>query len=326
MDLSAEKYGVLFDNLQGGEMNQWKWAGLLAVIVAASSQAATTARTQLCWGTDGIEATAFDNCAFTFETNGSTASTVERTTPNPDGVSPDQVFVGTGTATATPDTWRVAMSLDVSDYRRDMYIWTESPTLERSAPTTAAITADSTDSVTISGGTGVYSLKYIFSLDGLRASSDPNLISATFCSSLSIPTGTGSVTGLCRSFGQDVPGSFTLSYDDLPFGGPIEPTVSISVFGFIEAITASEAGEIGAQTFSASASAQFGSTVRLTSLLVTDASGVPIAGLQVSSQSGFDYPVDPRNLAPVPEPSTLLLMACGLGLFGLRWVRARALR
>jgi hypothetical protein len=298
---------------------------LLAVIVAASSQAATTARTQLCWGTDGIEATAFALCESTSETNGSTYATVDRATDNPDDDA-KQMFFGTGRAIATPDTWRVEMSLDVSDYRRDMYIWTESPTRGTSAPTTAAFTADSTDSVTISGGTGVYSLHYIFSLDGLLASSDTNLITATFCGSLSIPTGTGSVTGFCRSFGQDVPGSFTLSYDDLPFGGPIEPTVSISVFGFIEAIYASDVAEIGAQTFSASASAEFGSTVRLTSLLVTDANGVPIAGLQVTSQSGFDYPVDPLNLAPVPEPSTLLLMACGLGLFGLRRARAFARR
>jgi hypothetical protein len=301
-------------------MKTWKWmGGLLALWVASAAQAGTSAYTQLCWGADGTETTPYQSCSNTFDfATGSTVSNVNRVTPNPDGVSPDQVFVGTGSATATPDTWRVSMSLDVTNYRRDMYIWTESPTDGTYVATTAAVSASTTDSVTVSGGTGVYSLNYVFSLDGLLASTDTSLVSAQFCAQLYIPTGTGTASGFCRSVGQDVPSTFTLSYADLPFGGPINPTLSISVFGLVQPIYASQVGDIGADTITASASAQFGSTIHLTSMLVTDASGAPIAGLQVSSQSGYTYPVDPRNLAPVPEPSTLLLLAGGLGMIGLR--------
>lgn len=301
-------------------MRNRKWmGGLLALVMTSSSQAGTYAFTQLCWGADGTEATAFQSCSNTSAVEGSTASSVIKSTLNPDGISPAQVFVGTGSATATPDTWRVAMSLAVTDYRRDMYIWTESQTDGTYVATTAAAGASTTDSLTVTGGTGVYSLNYIFSLDGLLFSSNPSLISAGFSASLFIPTGTGgSASFFNLSAGESVPSTFTLTYADLPFGGPVDPTLQILVSGLVEPIYAADVEAIGAETITTSASAQFGSTIHLTSMLITDANGTPIPGLQISSRNGYAYPLDPRNTASVPEPSSLLLLAGGLGLFGLR--------
>jgi hypothetical protein len=300
------------------------WGAACALALAAPAFAATSANTQLCWGADGTESSPFGSCSSTYDpVTGQTNSTVNRTLPNPDGTSPDQLFAGQASATATADTWRVSTLLTLTNYRRDNYIWTESASNGTYAATTAAATASTTDTVTVSGGTGVYALSYILSLDGLLGSSDSGLLNSSFCASLYIPDGTGTATSYCLSAGSPTPSSITLSYADLPFGGPVTPTLSISAYGFVQPIYAADIDALGADTFSASGFAQFGSTVHLTSLLVTDATGNAIPGVSIDSDSGYTYPLDPQNTAPVPEPAGAWLLSAGLAWMLLHRRRAR---
>lgn len=293
-------------------MRTLRWTGgLLALAITSSAYADIYTSTQMCWAASGNPDTDFNAC-----TGG---SSITQVTANPDGTSPNQVFSATALSVATPDTWHVAMTLSVQNYRRDMYLWTESEN-GASVPTTVAATVSTTDSVTVTGGTGVYSLHYIFSVDGSLASTDPSLLSASFGASLYIPNGTsaGAASFYGISAGQDVPTTFTLSYDDLPFGGPITPTLYIGAYGLVQPIYAADAADLGAQTITGDASVQFGNTVHLTSVLITDAAGNAIPGLSLESASGYTYPLDPLNTAPVPEPASLVMLLGGLGLLGLR--------
>jgi hypothetical protein len=94
--------------------------------------------------------------------------TIHQVTPNPNG-GPDQVFDGSVSATAAA----VAGFTDTLD-------------------------------VTAAGGPGVYSLHYIFSVDGSLAATDESLLSAEFCAVLSLPEGTGTQTSTCSVSGQSV--------------------------------------------------------------------------------------------------------------------------
>lgn len=277
--------------------------------------------TQLCWGASGVQATGFDACGGSFADDPPvTSSVIDRVIPNPDGTSPDQVFRGTANATASYDTWRVKTTLDLTNYRRDNYIWTEDPEFV-SAATTGVAAAVTTDNVTVSGGTGVYSLKYILSVEGALATNSP-LLSSSFCVSVNMPQGVGVVTSYCANAGDTVPSVVELTVSNLSFEVAIEPTLTIAAYQFMQPLYASELPELGAQTVSVSGLVDFGSTVRLTSMLVTDTDGNAIPGLSISSASGFVYPLDPANA--VPEPATALLFLGGLaGLVARRAARQR---
>jgi hypothetical protein len=273
---------------------------------------------QLCWAAPhttttevnaGLDSGAFVDCSFA---NGS--QTVNQSTPNPNG-GPDQTFNATATTIATADTWKVSIDLDVENYRRDMY-QTSSTSDGNSWPTTAVATAGFSDSldVTSAGGPGVYSLNYIFSIDGSLTASDPSIFDSSLCATLSLPEGTGTQTSACISNGQSVPSTFTLTYADLEFGaGPITPTITINAYGGIEPIQPG----VDDTLFSGSLGAHFGSTIHLTSILVTDANGNPLQGVTLNSASGFQYPLDPDNQT-VPEPTGLsilgMTMLAGVGL------------
>ncbi len=291
--------------------------GLLMCTAAAYGGSFTSS--QLCWqaphttttNTDGgLDPNAFADCSIV---GGS--QTVNQSTPNPDG-GPDQTFNATTKTIATADTWKVAIDLDVENYRRDMYQTSSTPNGD-SWPTTAVATAGFSDSldVTSAGGPGVYSLSYIFSIDGSLSVSDPSLFDSSLCATLSLPQGTGTQTSTCISNGQTVPSTFTLTYADLAFGtGPITPTITISAYGGIQPIDPGVDGTL----FSGSLSADFGSTIQLTSILVTDANGNPIPGITLNSDSGFQYPLDPNNqVAPEPAglPILAMTMLAGAGLF-----------
>jgi hypothetical protein len=270
--------------------------------------------TQLCWGASGVQATGFDACGGSFsDVPPVTSSVIDRVIPNPDGASPDQVFRGTANATASYDTWRVATTLDLTNYRRDNYIWTPNSDGSVSAATTGVASAVTRDSITVSGGTGVYSLKYILSVEGVLATNSP-LLGSSFCVSVNMPQGVGVVTGFCANAGDTVPGVVELSISNLSFETAIEPTLTIAAYQFMQPLYAIELPELGAQTVSVSGLVNFGSTVRLTSMLVTDADGNAIPGLSISSASGFAYPLDPANA--VPEPATALLFLGGLVWLG----------
>jgi hypothetical protein len=112
---------------------------------------------------------------------------------------------------------------------------------------------------------------------------------------------------MCLHPGQTIPGTFTLTYSNLPFGAPITPTLRIAAFGNIQPIFWGEVGTPTDTIINGSLNIDFGSTVTLTSLLVTDANGHPIPSVTISSQDGVDYPLDPSNV--VPEPASFALLS-----------------
>jgi hypothetical protein len=203
---------------------------------------------------------------------------------------------------------------------RDMYQWSLNPDGSICCvATTAAATAQLTDTLTVNdtGGPGVYSLSYIFSLDGTLDSSDESLFQPSFCTSIFLPQGVGTETSYCLSPGQTVPSSFTLTYADLPFGQPIDPTLLISAYGLIYPIDPDQVGGPDDTIINGNMNVDFGSTVTLTDLLVTDANGNPIPDVTLSSADGYTYPVDPSNSLATPEPAWLAPIGLlGLALFG----------
>jgi hypothetical protein len=231
-----------------------------------------------------------------------------------------QYFDGTASAIATPDTWKLEVAVTFTDYQRQNYVYwpsVDGPFLL----TMASANARNTDDITVSGGTGVYSLSYVFSLDGLF-SVDHSLLSAGFCAILSLP-GTAVVHYSCvTDTSGGVPTEFTLSYDDLPFDAPLVSTLFLYVYGGLSPIQIDSPESDALETVNGTVSAAFGSTIKLQKLVVSDPLGNPIPGLTVSSSSGFAYPVQNGALNPVPEPATVALAGAALAAFGM--LRRRA--
>ena len=253
--------------------------------------------TQLCWESNGSSPDA-QTCSFS-----GGADSIHTITPNP-GFA-DQVFDGSATAIATNDTWKMAFTVGVTDYRRDMYVWHPAIGLGGSEVAFAAdAVAGLNDTITVSGGTGIYSLSYIFSLDGTLDTTDGALLSPQFCAALILAQGSTTSNSLCLGPGNVVPSTFTLTYTDLPFGGVINSTLQFNVDGSISALFPEDVPTLGASTITGNMAANFGDTVHLISLLMTDSNGNPIRGVTISSQDGINYPLDPRNSA-VPEPAWL---------------------
>lgn len=298
----------------------------LACLTATSAHASTTTQSQLCWRSDGSSELG-RYCAFNSTADGQPLnSSVDQSTPNADGASPNQVFSGRAYAQATLDSWRVALRLNVTDYRRDMYIWSEhQPPDDRTVVlTTGVASAISRDAVTINGGTGVYSLNYVFSLDGLLSSTDAALFSSDFCVGLMIPGGVGASASRCFNSREALPSTLTLTYSGLPFGEAVVPEVAVSALGLVSPILAAEVEGIGGETISGGLEVDFASTVHLADVLITDAFGVPVPGLTMTSLSGFEYPLDSRNrVGVIAEPSGAWLALIALLAFARSCVSRR---
>lgn len=285
----------------------------LSTLTSAPVFAGSFTSTYLCYGapyttSDTIEL----DPAATADCSGAIGSqTVNQTTPNPNGGA-DQVFNATATAFASPDTWKVGVDMTLTNYQRSMYVWSSTSDEAQVIPTPGFAEAGFSDELTVNsaGGPGVYSLNYIFSLDGTLDSTDRSLFEPSFCAILSLPQGTGTQTSTCISALGTAPSTFTLTYADLPFGGPIDPTVTIFAEGVVEPLDHGQEGTAADTIISGSLHSDFGDTVTLSSLLVTDANGNPIPGITIDSQSGFDYPVAPGNLA-TPEPAGLAIAGLG---------------
>jgi hypothetical protein len=166
------------------------------------------------------------------------------------------------------------------------------------------------DSITVSGGTGVGTVRIPFLVDGgvSLATSSGALFGFTFCQS--IPTGspTGgvgcSVNGLPAYFNDQPPNVAFLSSAPIfsqlfnldfpvPFGVPYD-------LNFTVTLQSGAAGPIGSST------ADFAHTGIAQPAQVFDALGTLIPNATIVAQSGFDY------FAPVPEPGGFVLSCTGM--------------
>ena len=253
-----------------------------------------------------------------------------------------QRFEGTASAVAMSDLWRLTMDVTLTDYKRSSYMWNWQDVADGpqapgyfNVPTMAYVQTSSTDEITIDGGTGVYSLSYVFSLDGTLTTTDASLVNPGFCASLYLP-GTQTASFGCKGPGDTIPTTFTLSYDDLLFGGPIIPTLNFSLSGILNPLYPSDQDPYGNpvwgqtvatngdDTVSARYTGAFGSTITLQKIIVTDSNGNPIDNLTFKSKNGYQYNVQGATQVPysgvVPEPSSLLLVLAG-GAAG--WLASR---
>jgi hypothetical protein len=253
-----------------------------------------------------------------------------------------QSYNGSATAVALNDLWRLTMDVTLTDYKRSSYLWNWQDVADGpqapgyySVPTMAYVQASSTDEITIDGGTGVYSLSYVFALDGILTTTDTGLVYPSFCASLYLP-GTQTASFGCKGPGDTIPTTFTLSYDDLLFGGPIIPTLSFSLSGILNPLYPSDQDPYGNpvygqtvatngdDTVSVNYTGQFGSTITLQKIVVTDSKGNPINNLTFKSKNGYQYNVEGATQVPfsstVPEPASILLVLGG-GAAG--WLASR---
>jgi hypothetical protein len=228
-----------------------------------------------------------------------------------------QYFDGMASAIATPDTWKFNLAFTLTDYQRQNYV--NRPALSEFGEygyvyTMGYAGASNTDDITVSGGTGVYSLSYVFSLDGLFEVDHP-LLSAGFCAFLALAD-SESADFTCVNHWSDIPATFTLTYDELLFDAPIVSTLGLYVYGLLNPLDVNSGESAFLETVTGTAEASFGSTIRLEKLIVADPSGNPIPGLTVTSSSGFAYPVQ-NGANPVPEPAAAAAVCAALAAFGL---------
>ena len=161
-------------------------------------------------------------------------------------------------------------------------------------------TADFSDTLTITGGSGPAYVVYRFSLiysafEDLGSASSSFVFTQNSQQLLSSHAVAGLLTTMAD--GQMYPYYLapTLSENTLPtsfqFGQPF------SIEGLLQSATGS---------FNASANAQ----ISLADIAVYDANLMPLSGLQIQSASGAAYPFS----SAVPEPASILLMIAGAAL------------
>ncbi len=238
--------------------------------------------------------------------------TYDTTVSNGDAAESTGSFSGFGSVVMTPDTFRFIGSVDLQDYARRNRVNIDDPfVLQGMSLALGAIS----DSIIVGGGTGVYTLNYVLSVDG-TFSSDPEFF-GFFCGSLIVPQGqAGATSSFCANGGGQ---SITLSFGNLQFGAPVTPTLQMNVLTSLNELLPDEVAALGDTLITGSSLVDYGSTVRLQNLLITDASGKPVSGVTIQSASGYTYALDPRNTASVPEPSTSVSMALGLvAIFALK--------
>ena len=290
----------------------------LVLSAVPSAQASLYTYTQLCPKSNPTDG------AFTFCQHSTRSDQLNVSYPGLNPGDPDQVFSGSVSATATDTTYKFNLNLAVQDYLQSNYVYSTETNPNTGLPqlytaSTAAASVSLTDNITVSGGTGVYSLNYILGIDGTLTAN--GAVNTQFCAQVALPQGTGTLTSSCYSSGQTIPSTITLSYADLLFGGPVVPTLYIGLYGSVNSIFEESLPTLGNNLINGSGTGQFGNTIKLLKLTVTDASGNLIPGLTLKSSNGIQYPTDPSNLAQndsttaVPEPLTILggMTALGLG-------------
>jgi hypothetical protein len=82
-----------------------------------------------------------------------------------------------------------------------------------------------TDTLTVSGSSGIYNINYILSIDGTYAIG-PDFF-GFFCADLIVPQGAGgAASSFCANGGSE---SVRLTYGNLTFDAPITPTLQMNI-------------------------------------------------------------------------------------------------
>jgi hypothetical protein len=103
---------------------------------------------------------------------------------------------------------------------------------------------------------------------------------------------------------------------DLTAPGILVTPGSSAFYDFVLTSSAILCGNCGGGTVfidNSTVNTDFGNTLRLTGMSITDTSGNPVSGYTLGSDSGFDY-AGLNAASPAPEPSTWLLLTAGLAL------------
>lgn len=172
-------------------------------------------------------------------------------------------------------------------------------------------TAEFTDSLTITGGTGTGYLVVTLDVDGTTEKTSDLGVFSTVQGGATV-YGDGDVALNTGFFG----GIYTFNSQVIPFtyGVPILLRVEVSAFS----VAVDTQAETGGNPYNHSGTADFLNTAKLSSLAVYTDSGMsnPVS-FAVAASSGTVYPtiLDP---AAVPEPSAWIMLAMGGVALGLR--------
>jgi len=288
----------------------------LLSVVAIPGRASIMTLAGYCWESDGnpnLNELIANDCTI----NNGTTSATDSTSNSPTG------FSSTESATASSNTWHLLADATLSYYPSSLFQYSEVP--NGSGGTIPFVTslaraaATQTDGITVFGGTGNYSINFIFALDGSLTSTGLAFGSA-FAADVSLAQGTPTLPQVmyCQASycdGSTIPTTFTLTYSNLTYGVLNDLSLAFSASSYVNP-------GVSTGLLMGGSSAEFADTVQLTEVLVTDANGNPVPGISLTSQDGYSYPLAAANT--VPEPFMLLPLALGAALVALHSRSAKA--
>lgn len=225
----------------------------------------------------------------------------------------DSTFAGSASATAAFGELTATASVSLTNY--DPFSFTSG-----SPPTgTAAAGTDGgfVDTVTVSGGLGDAFLTFDFDVTGSASSSTGRVPAATldiWNAPVGMDGGAFFANGIIvQSVAFRQPGQISLT-TPVTFGVPLN--LAVTLFTAVGPAGFAPSPDQGAVPYDYTAVADWGNTARLAGVSVfTDPDLTdPIHNFGLSAESGTDY----LGLVAVPEPSTVLLLAMGVGLIRLR--------
>lgn len=276
-------------------------AKLLGVALAAALWQASAAHGSELFTQAYLNPTGESDTNTVFQSGTTTADATllyEFDTPNPEGGDPiHSVFDGSAAARASYGNIGARVTVSLTDYRAGTY----DPDGGPPTPFAGYGSAGFLDTLTVNGGQGTGTLRFLFSATGTTSSSGFAGPGAIF----SLSVGGGSVS-LNPSFSTG--GTVTSTSDAVPFtfGVPFDVRVDLLANAFFADFSFPD-------PYSGSGTADFFSSLVLTNIVATSSTGSPIPGAALSAASGTGYAFSVTGAAAIPEPGTLPLLISGLG-------------
>lgn len=179
-----------------------------------------------------------------------------------------------------------------------------------------------TDTLTVTGGVGNGTLKFDWDLDGMLQAATGSLAGFDFSQgpgggvsfAQSLACGAGVTFASCSASPATLGGNYPISVP-IVFGTPV--TVIWTLSAFVGHGCIIDNGCDRTSSVAASGVVDLSHTLQLQPLVVLDQNGAPVAGASAQSSSGFSYEVA-AAASPVPEPTTMLLIATGVALGSFR--------